>query len=435
MSRAAALGAAIAVASLALARDGACSGALASIASQIAGQVGPLKGDALVVCAPVVSDVALAKGDELAAREARLVAGALGGTAHAESATATLDHARAMAGTAGQLVFVAIEIARGQVRATVDVYPVPSNAWDRVRAPVPPPRAHAFAEAPLDAEVRAFLPPVPLERAALHVATHDEGDVLAAACGDVDGDGGAELALVSRARVSVGHVVKGAFVPAHAAAWSALAPRAATPLREPLAGAEVVRDGDRAYLLAGTTDRGGVALDPSLALVGAFRGVPVGEGTCALPLAGVDAFAGEVATCRDATKPRVALSPLAPRFDAFAAVEVIGVDGSARGAAVARTPDGKLLARFGEGTTTLDGAGAQVAVADLDQDGVPEIVASSNQDDDTLRVWSWDGASDPRLRATYPAPAGVRAVCACPPEEGGTPALVAIVGNEVWIVR
>jgi hypothetical protein len=392
------------------------------------------------VSAPLVTDTPAPKGDELAARVAQLVAGAMGGAAHASAQPASLAQARAIAAKDGALVFVQPEIAKGTLRATVDVYPVPSNGWDRVRVPAPPPRAHAFAQAPIDAEVRAFLPSIPLERASVHKATHGEGDVLAAACGDFDGDGGMELALVSRARVAIGHVEKGVFAPTKTAAWSALAPRVSVPLREPLGGAAFVSDSDRMMLLAGTTDRGGVALDATLAPIGALRGIPIAAGTdaCAAPSPEASAFEGDAVVCALNAKsdaPRVTTP--APRYDGLASAEVVGADGKGRAIIVAHAIDGKLLVRSGDASTTLDGAGAQIAVADLDQDGAPEIVAGSAaaDADDAIAVWSWDAQGEPRLRSRLPAPGGVRAICACPPEQGGAPALVAVVGGEVWIVR
>ena len=43
------------------------------------------------------------------------------------------------------------------------------------------------------------------------------------------------------------------------------------------------------------------------------------------------------------------------------------------------------------------------------------------------------GVLTPRLR--FPAKDGVRAIGVCPPEEKGVPGVVAVVGNEVWLVR
>ena len=169
--------------------------ALATIASQAAKAVGTAP--ALVVTAPLTSDVQAPRGEELAERVAQLVAGAATPRAALRRRTRRARRsaqARVRGGEGGtRLVFVQPAIANGVLRVTLDVYPAASNGWDRVRNPEPPPSAHAFAEAPIDAEVRAFLASIPLEHASVHRAKHDEGDVLAAACGDLDGDGGMEL--------------------------------------------------------------------------------------------------------------------------------------------------------------------------------------------------------------------------------------------------
>jgi hypothetical protein len=442
---------------LALQRDARGAAALASIAGQAAkaiasGTVGGTSSPAtLVVAAPLASDVQAPRGDELAARVAQLVAGAMGGATHASAQPASLAQARVLAGKSGaRLVYVQPAIAKGALRVTLDAYPAMSNGWDRIRNPEPPPSAHAYAEAPVDAEVRAFLASIPLEHASVHRATHDEGDVLAAACGDLDGDGGMELVLVSRTRVASGHVNGGRFVPVKTAAWRALASRAPVPLREPLAGASIVRQaedeerrgrGDGTRLLVGTTDRGGVALDPALLLVGALRGIPVpfvaAVDACASPNPEASAFDGAVTACAQGPAAAVTArsASLPPRFDGVAIADLVRADGSVRRAQAAREPNGKLQLRWGDVTQTLENVGAQIAVGDFDQDGAPEVATSSAEGDEAIVVTSWDGIGDPRPRLRLPAPGGVRALCVCPPEEGSVPALVAVVGSEVWIVR
>jgi hypothetical protein len=430
---------AVAVVACALfAGEARASGALESVASQAAKGIGKTPPSAMVVSAPLTTDMPAPRGEELAARIAQLVAGSMGGATRAHPQTSTLAQARAIAAKGSDLVFVQPAIEKGTLRVTTDVYAVVANGWDRVRDPTPPPRAHAFAQAPIDAEVRAFLASIPLEHASVHRAKHDEGDVLAVTCGDLDGDGGMELALVSRARVAVGQIVNGKFVPRRTAAWSALASRAPVPMREAIGGASIVNDGERSKLLVGTTDRGGVALDASLSLEGALRGVPIAasEDACVVPGAGGNAFEGDAVACASGASPSVKRFPSpAARCDAMAAFDVVRPDGSVRAAAIAREPSGKLDVRFGEATRAIDGVGAQVALADLDQDGSPEIVTSALDGDDAITVWSWDGATDPRERLRLPAPGGVRALCTCPPEAGGSPALVAVVDGEVWIVR
>jgi hypothetical protein len=310
-----------------------------------------------------------------------------------------------------------------------------ANAWDRIRTPAPAPLAHAFAAAPLDAETRAFLAPVLLEQARLHKARHDEGEVVALGCGDLDGDGGMDLALVSRTRVAIGHVRAGKFAVSKAAAWTALAPRAAVPLREPLAGA-VFRG--KGALLVGTTDRGGVQVDADLAPVATLFGIPVqmtNGNACAHASPETDAFEGDVSICAGQTRDLPSLaSPPTKSFDAFAELDVVGKDGGVRALSAWREPSGKLRLRFGEQPSSLEAVGAQVAVADLDQDGAPEVVTTNDAGEDFVQIQSWTAAGlRPRVR--LPASAGVRALAVCPPEDRGVPALVAVVGGELWIWR
>ena len=430
--------AAWALAAALLANRAHAAAALESLASQTAqaAQTAKLSG-ALVVTGPLTTDAPAPRAEELVDRLAQLVAGAIGGPTRAHPQTATLAQARVLASKGGRLVYLQPSIARGEVRVTMDAYPVPSNGWERVRDPSPPPTAHAFAHAPIDAEVRAFLSSIPLEHASVHRARHDEGDVLAAACGDLDGDGGMELVLASRTRVAVGRIVGGRFAPSKTVEWSALSPRAPVPLREPLVGASVVSDGDIARLLLGTTDRGGVALDASLARTGSLRGVPVpfARDACVIANPLTEAFEGDVTACASEGAPLVRFAAPAPRFDAFAAFDVVRPDGSIRNATAVREPTGKLDLRLADASLSLDGFGAQLALADLDQDGVLEVIGTAAEGEDALTVVSWDGASNPRPRLNLPAPAGVRALGTCPPEEGGAPAIVAVVEDEVWVVR
>ena len=95
----------------------------------------------------------------------------------------------------------------------------------------------------------------------------------------------------------------------------------------------------------------------------------------------------------------------------------------------AHTPDAKPI------EATIDGVGAQLAIADLDLDGAPEVITTSDSPDDALAITTWNakGTLFPRLRV--PAKDGVRAVATCRPEERGVPAVVAVVGSEVWLVR
>jgi hypothetical protein len=368
-----------------------------------------------------------------------------------------------VSGRAASLVYLQLEIAKGELRVTADLYPVVSNGWERLRNPVPGPRAHAFAMSPLDAEVRGFLAPILLEHATLHKIKHEEGEVLAVGCGDLDGDGGLELVLVSRARVAVAKIRAGKLVVERAAAWSTIASRAPVPMREPLASVVVSPRAHRGEILVGTTDRGGVAIDAALVARRQLTGLPVpgGEGeACAPPSPEVGAYEGNVMPCDLPAPPKPAPTaagsaktappkpseplplfiPPAPRYDAITTLDAIGKDGSMAHVVAVREPGGRMrLRRQDLGAprhleVVLEGTGAQVALVDLDLDGSPELVTTADGPDDAIVVSSFTkGGVTARLR--FPAKEPVRALGVCPPEEKGVPGIVAVVGNEVWLVR
>jgi hypothetical protein len=405
------------------------------VAQEGALSLGQAPASSVVVAAPIVSDQPLGRADDLALRIAALVAGRIGATARAHPQVAQLATARAIAGRASALVYVQAEIARGDLRATIDVYPSMANGWDRIRNPLPSPTAHAFATAKIDAEVRAYLVPLLLEQASIHRARQDEGDVLAVACGDVDGDGGNELVLVSRARVALGRVRRERFVVERSAAWGTLAPRLQVPMREPLGGA-AARVG---AVHVGSTDRGSFALTPDFVGHLALSGIPApgGDGTvCLRPEPSAGAFDGAPVDCAISRDPKPKMAVPSPRFDAFAAARFADRDGRPHAVVVVREPSGKLKLRIDDASAPPpDGVfGAQLAAGDLDQDGVPEVATTADGPDDAITVSSWS-VTDARLRLRIPAPAGVRALAMCPAEQDGEPSLVAIVGGEVWIVR
>lgn len=416
-----------------LAAKDARASALDKIARELAQAVGDVPQGATVVAAPLVSDMPATKGDELAARLAALFAGRVGKGAKPSERVAPLAVARTQAKDSAALLFVTPVLEKGQLRATVDVYPVPHNGWDRIRTPVPAPRAHGYATSAIDAEVRAFLPPILLEQAQIVKARIDDADVLAAACGDVDGDGGLEIALVSRAKVTLGRFSRGRFVAQKSASWSALAPRVPVPLREPLGTATFVEE-DR--LLVGTTDRGGVALDRELSPVAKLRGLPLAAATeaCASLVPEASALEGATtcSTLGDASGAKLALP--VPRFDAISAPVVVGRDGKESVVVAAREPGGRVRVSVGGVARVVDG-GAELVVADLDLDGTPELAVSSDSGEEAISVLSLERATEPKLRRRIVTGAPVRALAACPAEAKGVPALVAVVGTEVWLVR
>lgn len=418
---------------------------LVQLAGELARTLGEVPAGAIVVASAMTSDVPAPKGDELSVRAASLVSAQLN-AAHPHPQPASLPVARALSGRAASLVYLQLEIAKGTLRVTADLYPVVSNGWERLRNPAPGPRAHAFASSALDAEIRAFLQPIVLEQAQLHKAKLDEPDVLAIGCGDVDADGGLELVLASRARVVVGKLKGQKLEVVRGATWNQLAARVPVPLREPVASVIVSPPARRGEILVGTTDRGAVAIDGSLVTRGALTGLPVpgsdGE-ACAQANPEVGLFDGPAVTCAAPAKgePTAVLPLPVARYDAFAAFDLVDRAGTTARVVAAREPRGVLKVRRTDASgksvdTQIDGVGAQVALGDLDLDGTVEIAFSGDSPDggDALAVWSWNGAKlQQRLR--YQTKEAVRAIGTCPAEERGVPALVAVVGSEVWLVR
>lgn len=416
-------------------------GAVVHVAQEIAQGIGQVAAGAIVVASPIASDVPAQKTDELAVRIAAQIAGRLG-VARAHPQAVSLSIARGISGRAGSLVFVQLEIVKGELRATADLYPVVSNGWERLRNPAPGPRAHAFASISIDAEVRSFMSPVVLEQASVHKAKHEETDVLAIGCGDVDGDGGLELAIVSKTRVTLAKIRGGKLAVVRAVPWHALASRAPVPMRDPLASVVVAPRMHRNEILVGSTERASVAADAGLTTLRVLTGLPVpgSDGTaCTVALAAEGAFDGNAVSCATPLKgePSPLFAPPVPRYDAIASLDLVAKDGSTTHVVAVREPNGKLRVRRGPEKgheLVIEHAGAQIALADLDLDGVPEIVSTADSGDDFLLVQSWD-KDKPRPRLRLAAKEGVRAIAVCPPEERGIPALVAVVGQEVWVVR
>jgi hypothetical protein len=412
---------------------GARGGSLDTLAAEAAARLGPLPGPGVVVAAPVASDEP-GRSDHLAVHLAALVARQLGAGMTASRDTSELE---GMPIGARATIFLRTSIVRGDVRMTAELYSAATNIWDRVRKPVTTPTRKADATAKIDAQARVFLTPLNLEAAEVRRFRLDEDDVLAAACAEPDGGAGDELLLVSRRRVALGRLRDGVLSVERSAAWNDLLPRASIPMREPLGGAVA----GAGMILVGSTDYGGVAVSSDLSNPERLAGIPVWGGrrpACLVPQPSAGAFDGAPIDCAPSRDPKPALIVPAPRFDAFAATDVIDPKGQARTLVTVREPSGRIQLKWGDEDGAVQGPfGAQIAAADLDQDGFPEVVTSTGGIViDAIDVASIVAAgSPPRPRLHLPTPAPVRALAICPPGEFGSPAVAAVVGKEVWLVR
>ncbi len=426
--------------------------ALARVSDALADALARAPHRSLVAAAPLTSDAAAPRAAQLTGLLASLVAGRRGAGAHARPEPLALPAAREAARGESVLVHLTLEIAAGKLRAAADVYPVPRNVWARTRNPEPGPIAHAFAEAPIDAEVRAYLTPVPLVSLNVERARNFEGDVVALACGDVDQDGAPEIVAVSRHRVSTLRLRGGRVQILSSRPWQDLAPVAPVPLREAIGFASIVASSGAAgagFVDVGLTDRAkSVRLDGALRALASFPGIALPDGgasTCTrLPALVVT---GPVGPCLPGDA-----APLTPsvggQYDAFASAGLFSPRGEPytvwagreRGALEVRDDAGHKAA--------LDSVGAQLAVGDLDQDGEPEILASldtQNALDDAVVVRSWSRSAPVPLGAgssvrfreilRIPAPAGVHAIAVCPPDGPGPAPFIVATADELWVVR
>jgi len=415
------------------------------IAGRVAADLGSTAKDPAVFVAQLRSDEPAPRGAELASKLGALVAGALGTGASARPEPVALATAQAMTRGAKWLVYVQAEVARGQLQINADAYRATHSVWERARQPTPAPVAHGFASGRIDGEVRAYLGPVPLVANRVDRIGLDERDVVAIACGDVGDGGGLEVVTLSRRRVTIGRARGGRFVPRESAALRELSGIAPAPLREPVGGVAIVTPPGRraAYIDVGITDRArGSRLDVDLHPVGSVAGVPFAtpNGDACTTFQGSTLDAG-VTKCADADPP-LDPSDIDTPLDTGAAASYVTADGAVRTILATRDPrTAELKVRADGKTASLPGAGAQVAVADLDQDGAPEVIStldvlpqSPSGQSDALVISTWQPDGSLRERTRMPVPSGIRAVAACPPE-GGQAAVVLATQGELWIVR
>jgi hypothetical protein len=420
--------------------------AVAKVADAIAQGLGKVPARALVVTSALASDPPATKGDRLALAIAAQVAGRFENGAHAHAEVLALAGARTAATTNGApvLVHLAVEIAAGKLRVTADLFPVPKTVWSKIRDPEPAPTVHAFAEAPIDAEVRSYLPPIPLAAPQVDRGRNFESEVVAIACGDLDRDGNSEIATVSRRRVTTSRIRAGKVEPLRGKGWIDLSPVSPAPLREPYAFASIVDRGAgpdaRATLDVGLTDRAlSVRFDRGLEVDSTFTGLPVpdGAGVACTRMTSL-VVTGPIGACKKGDPAPLGAS-VGGQYDAFASSALIDAAGAPYVVWAGRERGIVELRDDASHAARVPDMGAQLAVGDLDQDGDPEIVGSVdtlNALDDAVIVKTWHRATgkvEERLR--IPAAAGVHALGVCPPDGPGHVPFLVATADEIWVVR
>ncbi len=405
--------------------------ALTDLSCELARALGPAPPGLLVVAGPLVSELELRDPARLASRLTSLLAGAVGNGARAEAEPRDLAAARRAAGR-GALLFLAVRITRDRLEVTADRYAPSPRFWARVKDPTPGVTGHAFASRPLDAELRSYFPPVPLVAKVRERILGVDSDLTALACGDTDGDGSNELFLVGRRRISVGRVRDKKLVVERSASWNELVPVAPAPLREPLSSVRLERPGS---IAVGLSDRAeAVELDAKLAKTRTLgRRLPWPAGGCADVVD--ELLVGRSVPCAGTSGPSFDGS-----LDAISSARLSLPNGEQRLIAAGRSAeDGGVSVLDGSGKVfLLERAGAQLAVGDLNGDGVFELVSSVdtlNPAEDAVIVSS--AGPDGKLREKFRVamPAGVRALGICPLESAGIAPIAVATGEGLWLLR
>ena len=390
---------------------------------------------ALVVAAPAAGDERVPVPGRVSERLAQLLAARLSSAARAETRPLSLADAQRSAGSAHGLIYLSVALYRDRLDVSADSYVGAGHFWQRVRAPGLRLKGHAFASTPLDAELRALFPAIPLVVTRVDKATLAERDVLALVCGDVRGDGSSEIATVGRRKVQVGRLERGRFAARASLNWAEFSAVAPSPLREPIASGSVPEPG---RLRVGLSDR----VD-TLDLTGALRVEHKWRGWMPWPGGACTRRSGLGYEGKEQACPGSSATPSADfqtPVDAFASRALTNHEGQAHTLRVAR-PVGNEAARALDSLhaeVSIPNVGAQLAVGDLDEDGLPEIVSSSPSLDrraDQLVVRTLTDNGQLRERLRVPVPSGIDALAICPGDGRAMAPLVLATGDGIWVIR
>lgn len=394
----------------------------------------PAASGALVVASAVGGDDHVALPAASLARLAQLLAARLGPTSRASPRASSLGDAQREAGSGGGLVYLSVSLFRDRFEVSADLYQGAGHFWQRVRAPGLRLVSHGFASSPLDAELRALFPVIPLVVSRVDKVPLPDHDILALACGDVRGDGSNELAAVGRRKVQVGRFEHGHFLARASLNWADFSGIAPSPLREPIAMATVPEPG---RLWVGLSDRAdALDLSGALRIEHKWHGLMPWPGGGCTRRVGVG-YEGVAHACPDANP--APLVDFGTTVDAFAS-RTLARGEQARTLRVARAvgSDNARALDSLQAEVSVPNVGAQLAIGDLDEDGLPEIVSSSpdlNRHADQLLVRTLSDNGQLRERLRMAVPAGIDALAICPGDGRTMAPLALATGDGIWIIR
>lgn len=411
------------------------STAIGRIACRLAESLSGQADSALVVAAAAVGDDRVALPSAVSERLAQLVAAKLSASALPSKEQLTLDKAQHAASSARGLIYLTASLYRDRLDVSADVFAGAGRFWQRVKSPGLKLKAHAFTTTPLDPELRALFPAIPLVVSRVDKAQTAEHDILALACGDLRGDGSSEIATVGRRRVQIGRLEHGRFAPRASLNWADNSTIAPSPLREPIATGAVPEPG---RLWVGLSDRAdSLDLSGTLQVTHKWHALMPWPGAGCTRRSGIG-YEGKARACPGSSPvPEVDFGTTVDAFDSRALTDRGGQVHTLR---VAR-PVGADFARALDSLhpeVIVPNVGSQLAVGDLDQDGLPEIVSSSTSLDrraDQLLVRTLTDNGQLRERLRIPVPSGIDALAICPSDGRAMAPLALATGDGIWLIR
>jgi hypothetical protein len=364
----------------------------------------------------------------------------------------------------------------GVLQLVVSHQQVTRNIWDRTRKKMNAVMlGNTFLQERFDAELQSFFAPAPLEALRLHKATTPLTEpVLALACGDLDGDLGNELMILTAEHLLRGRVKAGTFVEESRRRLRDVTNLAPVPFREPLGRLAL----NQRHVLLWHSSYQPVQTDGDFAFQSTLPGLVLAGGPIPICMKSspVEAAADfrTIAPCFPSHATAITASPSAmagyPKIRAeethewIDAGDAIAVGAQAWSAVRLRDTghivvrrDGRILkelslkeaAKVKNGDSAYVSAtfGSQLALADLDLDGRLELVTSLAPAAPSVAFLKEDavvisalhendaGSLEIRERARFRVTDSVRALAVCPLEAHATQTIVAATAHDLMLIH